>query len=492
MSKQFLFISILLTLVIQNVYGSNETSNNFIKRIKTFFLSQNIFERNKSNENEQIVKEYYEAFKIHMGGKTQDDFERTMERIIYHNEKTLEQKLTPAGLKQVVRKLKNDKYDVALSPENISTFNRIVATQYLKATIHIQYGKPQDELNQKFLVEPEIDIDDFAAIAPSTISPCSKKSSTLLKYLNLNRLNEIMEAKSYRYDHVKTYLRKYPKHIQNHYRLSSPDPLKFLDPIELEIFKLIRDIYQFDKYDPIFHFDGFLPTKGTARNHSTAILSMYRTIDSYPGLLESSGRSILFHGSKSSSLLAFTDYGKEDKGKLLSTGKLVEKDRVPFSGEISFGLYGISREHISTVFVDNIKAAMRYAGVVNHDKSWEFYGINDSYHQNKFKIEDFPLQATRDVLEKRKNQWSDLNKKEQTLVNLNFPVMYGLKPNNKDYYKAKLVNSDINSEIAVKSPIDPEIIKVIYVPKDHLQQTKELLIDFPDINVASFESLNNE
>ena len=84
-----------------------------------------------------------------------------------------------------------------------------------------------------------------------------------------------------------------------------------------------------------------------------------------------------FHGSGSSSLLIFTAY--KQSGGLMPTGKLLEKNMPPFSGETRMGIInrvdengktmasGVNRSSISTVDIDNLEVALnRYLGSQSH------------------------------------------------------------------------------------------------------------------------------
>jgi hypothetical protein len=85
------------------------------------------------------------------------------------------------------------------------------------------------------------------------------------------------------------------------------------------------------------------------------------------------GAELYYHGSRSASLLAFTDYAGASKNRLLPMGVMLERGIFPFCGEAG-GTYAISnslhpesfnREHLSVVTANHFDSPHDYANDVN-------------------------------------------------------------------------------------------------------------------------------
>jgi hypothetical protein len=197
--------------------------------------------------------------------------------------------------------------------------------------------------------------------------------------------------------------------------------------------------------------------------------------------------SQFFHGSTSASLLAFTNYN-QFQGKLIPTGILESQGKVPFSGEIAFGRRGINQNNISTAHLGRIEDAIQYA----NQQSWNpEIGL-----QSIKEAEDYPKELRINIVEiteARIREWEKLDPFEKALVSDGFPVLYGIKPRTHRKKDLSTVRSAVYGEVAISNEVNPDEIKVIYIPRDKIEGIKTLIqTKFPDIKIEPLELLKPE
>jgi len=189
--------------------------------------------------------------------------------------------------------------------------------------------------------------------------------------------------------------------------------------------------------------------------------------------------SQLFHGSRSSSLLAFTSPDDQIKGHLLPMGEMLKRGIYPFSGEAGYALHekAFNKDHISTVRKQNFEIGFNYSSHVNAGK-WspetERERMSDvSNVQDGDGIQEF-LKAKNKFSEGRLSQWNNMSEAEKKLVSDNFPVLYGIDINPFGE-KVDSNEADFGFEFGVKGSVLPKDIKLIFTSDDHVEQVKQAL-----------------
>ncbi len=160
--------------------------------------------------------------------------------------------------------------------------------------------------------------------------------------------------------------------------------------------------------------------------------------------------SQLIHGTTSAALLAFTEYNRFE-GNLLPTGMLAKEGKIPFGGELGFGVRqnGINQSHLSTVWVGSFQYALGYT-----------------------KIQDVPLTSSdADVVKLRSSQ--NLTEFEKMLVSEKFPVIFGIRPNREN--ACPIFETSISGEVSLLEGTKKGEIKVIFVPPEKVSLVQELV-----------------
>ena len=80
---------------------------------------------------------------------------------------------------------------------------------------------------------------------------------------------------------------------------------------------------------------------------NTYALRMAEAYGDKPEVLKMWNQSVVAHGSNSSSLLSFTEYGGK-KGELLPLGELERRGKIAFGGEVVQGRTGVNQSALST------------------------------------------------------------------------------------------------------------------------------------------------
>jgi hypothetical protein len=211
--------------------------------------------------------------------------------------------------------------------------------------------------------------------------------------------------------------------------------------------------------------------------------------------------STLLHGSNSSSLLAFTNYNNYD-GTLYCTGKLIEKGRVPFYGELYVGISkrGINNKYLSTIPIEGFGWALSYSQQYNNSYKFKNNTNYIKHIENINKNEIF--QPKKIIYKKRLEEYNKLSILQKSLIIDNFPIIYGILPNperyrknNERYIKKIKRNKEVvevtlgniyyinntgykKYEVGLLTGAFPDEIKAIFVPYNKLEFVKNILNEF--------------
>ena len=206
----------------------------------------------------------------------------------------------------------------------------------------------------------------------------------------------------------------------------------------------------------------------------------------------------LFHGSRSASLLTFTNSAEQNQGALIPTGQLLKSGKVPFSGEMGNALYdrSFNTDHLSSVDTENFSDACYYSRFVNPD-AWNLEQQTEKLGKLKEELKKMPVDNTVnslyqihqqqiDLAEKRIAQWGRMTQEQQSLVTENFSVIYVL-----DVAKTGDRLKYANSEIGIKNGVSASEINTIMVDEANVSRVQALLKGMTgtqDIQVISTES----
>ncbi|MCP1496823.1 insecticidal toxin complex protein TccC [Pseudomonas migulae] len=215
-------------------------------------------------------------------------------------------------------------------------------------------------------------------------------------------------------------------------------------------------------------------------------------------LMEHSEGANFFHGSDSSSLLMFTLDDPSYSGYLLPMGALLEQKIYPFGGEAGNALRegALNKEYISTVDLDNFGGAYNYSQLKSKEP-WSFRsgGAELSAHIEDVTSREFDPkfhEAKQNLLQGRLERWNALEPGSRRLVDLGFPVVYGLSPVGDDEGRIKRVSSDVPGETAIRFGVSPEEIRVIYTEERYVELASEVvnkLVSARGISVKAFSEI---
>ena len=155
-------------------------------------------------------------------------------------------------------------------------------------------------------------------------------------------------------------------------------------------------------------------------------------------------RNTLLHGSNSASLLAFTSYNNYE-GNLLCTGELIKRNRLPFSGELLWGIQNgaINQKYLSTIPLGISKKGFYKA--LEYSKLKNINNKNTNYKESIQKlitnIENKSAKLSNlkninervkiissskkiDILKNRLKIYDSLNNIERSIIELSFPVIF--------------------------------------------------------------------
>lgn len=259
----------------------------------------------------------------------------------------------------------------------------------------------------------------------------------------------------------------------------------------------IAQIFELYPEDPIF-VEGFLPVKGPVIRYPRALQEISNVLARYPELMQKAHGALLFHGSRSASLLAFTDYGGKT-GDLKPLGQLEIEGKVSFCGEIIYGRGGANLNSLSTVFISAIRAGVGYSGLRSRPRSaWErliaIFSPNetgwiperalaligelqkgiDEHLYGPGSIMEITLRNAIEIHKKRVLEFPKLNPEEKRLVRRNFPVLYGLRIFRPGAQQLPSI-STVTDEIMLYGGATVGEIRVIFVPKSEVKYVRGLL-----------------
>ncbi len=237
--------------------------------------------------------------------------------------------------------------------------------------------------------------------------------------------------------------------------------------------------------------DGSLPIKRMVLNPVEAEAMISRELANSPALRRAQLHgSQLLHGSSSSSLLAFTQYGKFE-GHLMPLGQLEKTGRIAFSGEIAWGRGGMNDDTLSTAWVGQLSSALGYASAAkwSPEKGAQVKASHEGrLVENPGLSRHRPFMNQQEVNEKRLREWGKLLPAEQSLVSDAFPVLYGIKSSRRKVHSP--APSDIPGEVALEDGALHDEIKVVFVPREKIELTREILRErFGKIAVEPLESI---
>ncbi len=189
----------------------------------------------------------------------------------------------------------------------------------------------------------------------------------------------------------------------------------------------------------------------------------------------------LTHGARSSSLLAFTEYGAFE-GVIKPKEALLAEGKVPFAGELAIhnSERGVNKHAVSTTILPFYTKALEYSRI----PSWKPDGAKSPYEPGTAMSRKSPeLDSARQAAFQ---SFSDL---EKSLITQDFPVLFGIRPSVPE--NLARVHSSVAGEVAVVGGVKGEEIKVVFVPKDKIDLVKSIFLraSFPHIRVEEIESL---
>jgi insecticidal toxin complex protein TccC len=277
-------------------------------------------------------------------------------------------------------------------------------------------------------------------------------------------------------------------------RWISPDPAGNVDGLNYFLYVLNSPVV-FSDADGLVKFKPML----TLSFDSDRMDTRQRGISFSKSKLDEHGQGAkYFHGSDSSSLLAFTLGESSLTGHLLPMGKLLEEKLFPFGGEAGNALRkgAVNKEYVSTVNFDNFGGAYDYSNL-NNGKQWnpEVGKVDLESHlgdlSQKEMDPDFH-EAKRELLQGRLERWAALDSDSRQLVENSFAVVYGVLPDSSDAGRIIRVSSDVQGETGVRFGIASEEIRVVFTEEPHMDLVTKILRSHPpakDVLVKAFSQV---
>ena len=228
--------------------------------------------------------------------------------------------------------------------------------------------------------------------------------------------------------------------------------------------------------DPVY----IANTRGRSMDYDQTVGMLEEMTGKMP-VLEEAGFPMYLHGSTSASLP-----GIIKSGGIEPLGDLINRGEVPFTGELATGVKGINQGNTSTAYIRSPESALNYAlnqsgkGRINveDDLNKWFTQKRGEYKPGAYGAEP---EFYDDLYNKRLTQWQNLSKEEQSLLNENFPVMYGIKPKTAttatNGNRFTMARSDVSDEMAIAGKIGMDEIPSMFVPKSHVETVQKLLGD---------------
>ena len=212
--------------------------------------------------------------------------------------------------------------------------------------------------------------------------------------------------------------------------------------------------------------------------------------EKFQDVINNSKGAVLFHGSNSSSLLAFS--ANKTLGGLRPTGYMREKGITPFSGELAWGVgpNGVNQKLLSAAKITDLDLAMRYTNL----------SVLRNNSNQALKLFSDP-EVSKKVSAGRKETWTKLSSRDKKYINENYPVLYGLGLKNPPVAQARYLGLDaglrkealgVGVEVSIPDGVSFSEIKSIFVPKKKVRSVKKLLKSqglHKDIAVSPIESV---
>lgn len=227
--------------------------------------------------------------------------------------------------------------------------------------------------------------------------------------------------------------------------------------------------------------------------------------------------SNLFHGSRSASLLAFTNFS-EEKGALIPTGQLLKDGKVPFSGtdEAFISMSSFNKNTLSSVTINDFKDAFDFSHYHNN-QTWDYKRAKDqlgfaqefvkSYEKEgckPWRTYPHPKASNKEnywgqvytkahsallAQKTRIQQWEKMPPEQRSLVTDNFPVIYGLHIS-EDSKRRIPIRSGYN-EIGILNGASPSEIHTIMVYRKHIPRVQELLKTIPQARHIQIKAIDD-
>lgn len=201
---------------------------------------------------------------------------------------------------------------------------------------------------------------------------------------------------------------------------------------------------------------------------------------------------LFFHGSRSASLIIFSEFGKKFDHALMSMGNMMNINVFPHCGERGNALSekALNKTYISVVDMKNVVAAYDWATNSSAASPTSDSGNPLSTFKEKKNIEKLKKGC--------KSQLSNLSPTEQKLVEADYPVLYAVKPDlekrdgsSLPKFRIKKVQSDVSGEYGINGSLTPSEMEFLFVPDDRVGEVEALLNanpDCADITVKGFSS----
>lgn len=219
------------------------------------------------------------------------------------------------------------------------------------------------------------------------------------------------------------------------------------------------------------------------------ILRIANTIRRYESVILNSRGARYFHGSSSASLPSLM--GEFPTG-LVPTGKMMAEGKVPFTGEMIQGInsaVGVNLNAISTCATPYLDRALNYAMGLGARRAWTLEESRKRVAENERQLKELATQSDSsqaadeyrklyvrliEVERLRQKEWGKLSDIQKKLIQLNFPVLYGIRIKGPARVKAQISRTGTWEHLIVGGASPLEIVSV-FVPREFIPQVKEVL-----------------
>lgn len=239
-----------------------------------------------------------------------------------------------------------------------------------------------------------------------------------------------------------------------------------------------------DLTDPLFE-RGYLPVSGDATSPSKAMLELAELfVVNQPLAVHVRGTGItLLHGSTSPTLLA----AKLGSAGLVPSGQLLQDPTAmpPYGGENLWGLAGMNRTNLSTVFLDAMTEAISYSLYHSYCRNKSGCGWNPTKGQalldkiaadpTSLPVNPKTVAVIKALEERRIAFWPSIAAADRPFVEDAFPVVFGIATAPLGLGRIKPAPSDIFHEVQVEGTIPWPAIRRMFVPRDRIQVVLDLM-----------------